>query len=560
VRLLARFAGDGTWSRVACIFVVPEAGARQLELRDYLSVLRRRKVVIVLTAFLVLGAALAYSYAQTPSYEATAEVLVRPRTTERIFTPNANQNSVDSQRAIDTEIKVLQSRTVQDAVRRKLGRIPGVSSSTAGQTDVITVSVRSTKASQAAADANSYATTYLEVRRAQAVGDFLNAGQEVQAKIVDLQHQIEALPPSLRTDPNVDAPRQALEQQQAYYRQQLDQLQVAAQISESGGGQLVSRASTPSSPVEPNTIRNGVLALALGLLLGIGLAFLRDYLDDRIRTKEDLERASSGLQVVGLIPAVSTWKNHKAPYLATVSKPTSPAAEAYRTLRTSVQFLGLDRPLHTLVVTSPIKEEGKTTTLANLAIAFAKADQRAILLDCDLRRPRVHEFFGLSNEVGFTSVLLGTDPLAEALQPVDGYPSLSVLPSGPPPPDPSELLSSQRTREVIEALRSRCDLVLIDSPPVLPVTDPLVLSTFVDATLLVVSADHTTKRALSRAVELLNQIDAPLMGTVLNEVGPERGYAYGYAGYGNYQRGTPSESEPAANGGRRRRRKAQART
>jgi capsular exopolysaccharide synthesis family protein len=314
----------------------------------------------------------------------------------------------------------------------------------------------------------------------------------------------------------------------------------------------VSPAAEPGSPVSPDTFRNAMLALAIGLLLGVGLAFLRDYLDDTIRTKDDLELASSGIPVVGLIPAVAAWKNHKTAYLVTADKPMSPAAEAYRTLRTSVQFLGLEQPLQTLVATSPAKAEGKTTTLTNLAVTLAQAGNRVVLLDCDLRRPRIHQFFGLTNEVGFTSVLLGTAPLAGALQSVEAYPSLSVLASGPPPPDPSELLSSQRTREVVDALRSRCDLLLIDSPPVLPVTDALVLSGFVDAMLLVVSADRTTKRGLSRAVELLMQMDAPLLGTVLNDVAPDRAYAYDHAGYAYYQRRPKRAAKVAApNGGRR---------
>jgi polysaccharide biosynthesis transport protein len=531
-----------------------ELEPRELNLRDFLRVLRRRKATIALTTLIVFGAALAYSLVQTPMYEATAEVIVQPRTSQQILTPSANQSGTDAKRAIDTELTVLQSRTVADAVRKKLGRVPAMSANTAGETDVIAVNTRSTNAKQAAGDANAYARSYLDVRRKQSVDDLLSAGKDVQAKINDLQRQLDTLAVTPAATPNLDAQRNSLEQQQAYYRQQLDQLQVSAQISQSGGGQVVSQAVTPGSPVEPKLRRNAALALVLGLLLGVGLAFVREYLDDSIRTKEDVERTTGGLPVVGLIPAVSAWRNHKSAYMVSVAKPTSPAAEAYRTLRTSVQFLGLDRPIRSLLVTSPTKAEGKTTTLANLAVSLAQAGQKVILLDCDLRRPRVHEFFGLSNESGFTSALLGTDTLAEAIQPVKGYPSLALLASGPPPPDPSELLSSNRTRKLLDALRSRCDLLLIDSPPVLPVTDALVLSAMADAAILVVSADRTTKRALHRAVELLAQIDAPLKGTVFNEVGPERAYAYGDGGSAYYRR-TPTETQPAANGGRVRRTK-----
>jgi tyrosine-protein kinase len=533
-----------------------ELEPRELDLRDYLRVLQRRKGTIALTALIVVGVALSYSFLQTSVYEGTAEVLVRPPTSESIVNPNADRAlaGADAQRAIDTEIKVLQSRTVEDAVRKKLGRVPVMSASAAGETDVIAVSARSTNAKQAARDANVYARTYLEVRRQKSVDDFLSAGKEVQAKVNDLQRQLDTLAVTPGATPNLDAQRNSLEQQQAYYRQQLDQLQVSAQISQSGGGQVVSEAVTPGSPVEPKPRRNAALALALGLLLGVGIAFVREYLDDSIRTKEDVERTTGGLPVVGLIPAVSGWRNKNSAYLVSVAKPHSPAAEAYRTLRTSVQFLGLDRPIRSLLVTSPTKEEGKTTTLTNLAVSLAQAGQRVILVDCDLRRPRVHEFFGLSNKSGFTSALLGTDALAEAIQPVEGYPSLALLASGPPPPDPSELLSFHQTRELLDALRSRCDLLLIDSPPVLPVTDPLVLSVMADAALLVVSADRTTKRALHRAVELLTQIDAPLKGTVLNEVGPERAYAYRDGGSA-YYRGTPTATKPAGNGGRVRRTK-----
>jgi capsular exopolysaccharide synthesis family protein len=182
--------------------------------------------------------------------------------------------------------------------------------------------------------------------------------------------------------------------------------------------------------------------------------------------------------------------------------------------------------MRTLQVTSANAREGKTTTLANLAVALARSGQSVVVVCCDLRRPRVHEFFGLDNEIGFTSVLLGKVPLARAVQDVPAQTRLSLLASGPLPPNPSELLSSKRTVEVLGSLQAEFDIVLIDSPPVLPVTDALVLSGRVDATLLIGVAGATTRKEATRAVELLRQVDAPLVGSVLNGVDVEGGYGY----------------------------------
>jgi tyrosine-protein kinase len=183
--------------------------------------------------------------------------------------------------------------------------------------------------------------------------------------------------------------------------------------------------------------------------------------------------------------------------------------------------------MRTVQITSPSAAEGKTTTLTNLAVALASAGQRVVMVDCDLRRPRLHQFFRLPNEVGFTSVLLGELPLREAVQQV-GKGDIVMLASGPLPPNPSELLSSQRTVQVLAALQAEADVVLIDSPPVLPVTDAAVLSARVDATLLVTRAGTTTRKQLTRSVELLRQVDAPLVGTVFNSVSGSDAYGYAY--------------------------------
>lgn len=497
----------------------------ELELREYLAVVRRRRRVIILVVVLVVTATAVISLLRTPIYAGTAEVLLQPKSTESLFDSNTGQR-VDPDRALQTEIRILQSQPVREAVRTQLGDVPKVSASPAGKTDVIEVSAESPVPQRAAQITNAYATAYIDFRRKQAVDELLAAGKEIQAKVSDLQRQIDAATGSQREN---------LVQLQGLFRQKLDQLQVDGALK-SGGAQLVTSAPVPTSPVRPNPARNSLLALVVGLFLGVGIAFVVDYLDDSVKGKDDLARLALGVPVLGMIPLQSAWKPKDGPFVVSLSEPKSGAAEAYRTLRTSIQFLGLERPMRTLQVVSPNASEGKTTTLANLGVALARAGERVVIVCCDLRRPRIHDFFGLSNEVGFTSVLLGKVGVSGALQEVPDQPRLSVLASGPLPPNPSELLTSRRTVEVLTSLQTEADIVLIDSPPVLPVTDALVLSGRVDATLLVCVAGATTRGELSRTVELLRQVDAPLVGTVLNGVSSEGTYGYAYGYYEQDQR------------------------
>jgi succinoglycan biosynthesis transport protein ExoP len=514
----------------------PDAGTRRLEprLRVYLDVFRRRKGMVLLCVVLLVGATLVLSFLQTPVYEAKAEVLVRVTNNDSASDPAAGQR-LDHARLVRTEIKILESPPVRDAVRRELATAPAVVASPAGQTDVINVRARSTDPKRAAAVANAYATSYIDLRRKSEVDAALAAVQQLQAKVSGLQTQIDALPGGPQRD--------ALVSQQTLFKQKVDQLQVDA-VLKTGGAQLVTNASEPTSPVKPRPVRNGVLALLVGLVVGTGLALLVDYLDDSVNTKEDLAGLAPDVPVLGLIPTVATWTSTDDAQVISLLDSTSRAAEAYRTLRTSVQFLLLEHSARTLQVTSASAGEGKTTTVANLGVALARAGLRVIIVCCDLRKPRVHDFFGLDNANGFTSVLLGKVPLTTALQSVPDQPRLSVLASGPVPPNPSELLSSKRTVEVLTSVQAECDIVLIDSPPVLPVTDGLVVSGRVDATLLVCAAESTTRKNAARAVELLRQVDAPLLGTVLNGVTAQAAYG---DDPGYYRQPT---SQPATNGKR----------
>jgi succinoglycan biosynthesis transport protein ExoP len=526
--------------------VLPQEAAAEPDLRDYLQVLRRRKFVIALSVAVVFTVALGVSYMQTPRYAASAKLLLKPRTSQSVFA-NQSQGYVDPVRSVQTEIEVINTEPVHDIVRQKIGSAPGVKARAVGQTDLITVRGESTDASRAALIANTYAAAYIDFRRAQALEQFSAASEEIQTKITQLQQQIDNLssttanlPPCVNptatpdacnqragADATVAARRTTLLSQLGLFQQTLDQLAVDSTLA-SGSAQLVTPASTPAAPFEPTPRRNALMGLVLGLLFGVGLAFLVEYLDDSIKGKEELDRAVPGVGVIGLIPQIADWKAKERSRVISLSDPTSPAAEAYRILRTSIQFLGIERQTRVIQMTSASAQEGKTTTLSNLAVAFANSGLRTVVVCCDLRRPRLHNFFGLDNAVGFTSVLLGNVALAKALQPVPGQDRLLVLASGPLPPNPAELLSSSRTADLFRNLAAQADVVLIDCPPVLPVTDSIVLSQRVDATVLVVSARTTSRKAAHRAAEMLQQVNAPLIGAVLNGVTEESGYG-GYS-------------------------------
>ena len=220
---------------------------------------------------------------------------------------------------------------------------------------------------------------------------------------------------------------------------------------------------------------------------------------------------------------MSSWKKRKRSAVAVSSDPTSPAAEAYRSLRTSVQFARQAHELRCLLVTSPASAEGKTSTLANLGAVFAQSGERVVLVSGDLRRPQLGELFGVDEKPGLTSVLRGERTLEQALQQVEGYDGLWVLGAGAVPSNPAELLNGPGTRQLFATLRENFDLVLVDSPPVLPVTDALVLSAYADSTLLVVAAGQTRRNQLQRTAERFAQGKAPVVGIVLNEVTKENG-------------------------------------
>ncbi|MCA1695361.1 MAG: polysaccharide biosynthesis tyrosine autokinase, partial [Actinobacteria bacterium] len=526
---------------------------------DGLALLLRHKRTVALIALLTGIVAFTFSILQKPVYRASADLLLQTRRSQQIVEPDSPRTRDRSQ--IQTELQVLKSRSIRDQVAHRLGKSPGIAVQVAGETDVLQLSAESTNRKEAAIIANTYVDTYIASRRQQLIDDLLAAAEDVRKRATDIDEQLRALDGPISdleaqiatvegrlTGGDTAVVRQAtadrnrlgqelavkqrqaqtLQDQKNQYDQQLDQLQLTSNLTESGGAQAISRAEAPQEPVRPKPVRNAILGLILGAMLGLALAFVRDRADNTVRTELDLETATDGLRLLATIPTVPGWRRRGSTRVVSVTEPTSRAAESYRALRTSLEFLGRQYTTKVVQLTSPGPGEGKTATIANLAVALAQTGSRVAVVCCDLRRPRLHEFFGLSNDVGLTSVVTGQVPLDAALVQLPNLGRIAVLPSGPPPSNPSELLASRRTAELLEALADASDIVLIDSAPVLPVTDAVVLARMVDATILVSKARKTTTAQVRRAVERLRQVDAPFAGAVLNQFDATKGEYYYY--------------------------------
>jgi capsular exopolysaccharide synthesis family protein len=293
--------------------------------------------------------------------------------------------------------------------------------------------------------------------------------------------------------------------------------------------------TTPTSTGLPVTLALGLLA---GLAVGVGGALARNTLDTSIKSPEDL-REASGAPNLGLVAFDAGVP--KRP-LTVHEDPQSPRAEAFRQLRTNLQFVDVDSPPQAIVVTSALAGEGKTTTLCNLAIALSSTGRRVLLVEADLRRPKATDYLGLDRSVGLTNVLAGKAKLAHVLQPWGGG-AFDVLASGPLPPNPSELLASRQMRELLAALRADYDSILIDAPPLLPVTDAAAIAPATDGALLVCRFGKTTEEQIATATEALHAVSARLVGTVLTMVPSKGPGAYGqYNAY--YAADQPIEVTP----------------
>ncbi|WP_248759100.1 polysaccharide biosynthesis tyrosine autokinase [Pseudarthrobacter sp. SSS035] len=448
-----------------------------MELKDYLRVLRRSWVVVVACALIgILGAGAASLLAKA-SYISETQLFVALQNSGTVS--ELQQGNIFSQARVQSYVKTVGTPTVLQPVIDGLGLkvtpqilAKSITASSDANTVLISISVSAESPEQAAAIA-------------QAVG----------TSLVNAVDQLEK--PSLGEVSPV-------------------------RLS------IVTPATAPAFPSSPNVKLNIVLGLFCGLAVGVALAVLRSVLDTRIKGEADLRRITDA----AILGGISFDSDAAKKPLLTQTAHQSPRAESFRQLRTNLQFAHVSHDSKTVLVTSSVPGEGKSTTATNLAIALAQSGQSVALVDADLRRPMVAEYLGLERTVGLTTALLGTASVDELLQPW-GSSQLYVLAAGQVPPNPSELLGSQKMKDLIGSLESSFDAVVIDAPPLLPVTDAAVLAQQVGGVVIVVGVQNVRTTDLERSLAALEMVEADLLGVVLNRLptkGPDA-YSHSYYSY-----------------------------
>lgn len=448
-----------------------------LKLQDFLKLIRARWITVCLTIVVVVLGALIITVTTTPLYRAST----------RLFVSTAAGNSLTdiyqgnrlSQERVLSYTQLLMGKTLAERTVKKLGlNVPpetlqaAVTATAKPDTVLIDVSVLDKSPGQASAIANALSDEFVNMVRdlETPVG-----GTVPDARIVVEQH-----------------------------------------------------ASTPTAPVIPNTTRNLSLGLIIGVLGGIGLAFLRELLDNTVKDHKVLEEIT-GVGVVGDIPLD---KERRKTAAISFRDSNSGIAEAFRKLRTNLNFLAVDNPPRVIVVTSSVPEEGKSTTAINIALALAEADHNVVLVDGDMRRPMVHKYLDLVGTVGLSTVLSGAVPLTEAVQ-ESKFAGLSVLTAGVKPPNPSELLGSHVSQKILAELASLFDYVIVDSSPLLAVTDAAILAANSDGAIVMARFGQTKRQQLKDAVGALTDVDANLLGAVFTMIPARVGsYSYSYSYYG----------------------------
>lgn len=508
------------------------------DFRKYTYILLRRAWLVLLIA--VLGGSIAFilSKRTVPIFMATTRLLIN----EAPATKSADYASVlASERLARTYSELLTTQPVLEEVISRLGLSRNerqlasqVRVNLLQDTQLIDISVEDPNPVLAADIANTIAMVFSEQNRALQASRFATSKESLSTRLEQVDEQIEttgAAIQELGEIPEEKAERDRLETVLTEYNktyasllQSYESVRLAEASSTSNVVQ-VENAFPAEIPIRPRTVRNTALGVVMGLMLGIGLIYLIDIMDDTL-SPEDVNR-QLGLPVLGVI------SRHQIENGAPVVKnqPRSPVAEAFRSLRTNIQFASVDKPLRTLLVTSPSPQDGKSTVAVNLGVSLAQSGYKVALVETDLRRPQVHKRLGLSNRDGISGMFVQSKIVLNGALRETSIDNLFALTSGALPPNPSELLGSEKMYEILNLVGERADIMLLDSPPVMAVTDAAVLAPRVDGVLLVVKPGSTKLAACRQAIDQLQRVGANILGVVLNDVEMNRSRYHYYRGY-----------------------------
>jgi non-specific protein-tyrosine kinase len=507
-----------------------------LELRSQLDIIRRRGLLIVISVIVAVAVAVVLKSVVPPTYPARATLLIGNA-------PGSANPTLDqvllSQRISVTYADLATQRATLDRVIQRLkldikaeDLAKDVSADAPEDSSIVRITVEDNDAGRGAAIANAIADDVIQSTRQLTGRDpSLNAFMqqtlsETQMEIETVRRQIADLASKPKLTPEEEAQLSQLQAQMVSLQSTFGTFLAMASSAASNLATLSDPAVAALEPAGPSPVVNVLLAALAGLLVGVGLAFVRDHLDDSVRDDVEVQRLS-GYRTIGSIGTMQVDDHQPRMYwLETLLRPQTSVAESFRTLRTNLDFAAVDDELRSILITSARAGDGKTTVAANLAIVFAQSGRRTILVDADFRRPLVHELFRLPPTPGLTNARPWTKPALDRLLVATEEPNLRVLRCGVTPPNPLELVGSQWMGQVFAALKETGDLIIFDSPPLDLVSDAAVIATKVDATILVVKPRHTTRSAVGRAVALLRQADARVVGVVLNQTGRPKGDAY----------------------------------
>ena len=518
------------------------------DFRRYFALIWRWWWMIGLATLLAAVTAYLVSQRMTPIYQASTTLLINEASANR----TTDYTSIlTSERLARTYTEMLSKKPVLQAVIDDLGLkleikdlLKMISVELVRDTQLIEVKVENPDPVLASDIANRLVAKFAEQTQALQASRYASSKQNLEDQLTRIDEQIQTTSKqinSLGTGTEANPERDRLEAALAQYRQtyaSLLQSYEQVRVAEAGSTSNVVQidpATTPETPIRPRPLRNAALAGAVGLFMAIGIVFLIEALDDTIKGPEDIVRII-GLPVLGLIIRYETNEG----MLITIAEPRSPVSESFRSVRTNLQFTSVDKPIRTLLITSPSPSDGKTTIAANLGVVIAQNGKRVALIDADLRRPNIHKVFDIPNRMGLSGLFVMPEVNLDGSLQKTITEGLYTLPAGDVPPNPAELLGSEKLSEILRLVSEKADMVIIDSPPIVAVTDSAVLAHRVDGVILVVKPGVTKIAAARQAFEQLNRVGANVVGVILNEVDfaqsryhyyQYKGYYYGYRSY-----------------------------